>query len=188
MRSNMLVPAEITLIWPLDADEIEVPKEIAELGFRHLITIELPELSGENASALLVDPTGATFVELCHVKFDQGQAGHSYSFFSNLAHPRGHLRTVLQWNAAPLHRPAAFRVQRVRGSYRDAYAAHVAALAKAPGEPLAMTVPQLLQRAQEDHRVLSEHYVRRGIYVPAAAADIDRLLERKGLRLADDEE
>jgi hypothetical protein len=184
LRGGMLFPREVTVMWDVPLDEVDIPEEFADLGFTVECAFELPEFSGENVTCLLLDRERTTFAEVLFARI-QGMQSTGIVFSSELASdPPVHVKTTQKWEAAPLDYPDGYVVQCVPGLLADTYEAHYRLLKEQPQRPRAMDRQSFFEFSHRGHRRLGEYYVQRGVWIPAREEVIDKLLEQKGLEEA----
>jgi|GEM_PF-7068395 len=183
-RTGTLFPSEVTLIWDVPLDEVEIPRELEELGFQPIRAIELPEFTGENVTCILGDQDRSTFCELVFVRMPNGETGQGISFSSYFeGEPLTRIKTFMDWKVSPLDQPPEFMNQCVPGSLSNAYEAHRSWLATIPMKVVPTTYENFVQRNCIDHARLRDLYVQRRVWIEAREEDVDRLLRKKRLRI-----
>lgn len=183
LRTSTLFPSEVTLIWDVPLEEVRIPEELEELGFRPLKAIELPEFTGENVTAVLADHDRVTFCEVVFVRMPNGEVGTGASFSSYFpGEPLMRIKTFTEWKISPLDQPPEFMNQMVPGSLTNAYEAHRSWLATFPKNPIPTTYESFEHRNKIDHCRLRDIYVQRRVWIEARDEDVARLLRKKRLR------
>jgi hypothetical protein len=182
IRTGTLFPAEVTVIWDVPFDEVDIPDELSSLGFTNLHAFELPEFSGDNVTVLLADRDRRTFCEVVAVRME-GEHQTAVSFSSYFpGKPPSRIRTVQSWKANPLDQPEGYYNQCVPGTLTETYEAHRAWLSTFPTTAIETTWQNFLDRNHADHRFLCDYYAERRVWIDARDEDVDRLLRQKRLR------
>lgn len=179
---GVFFPEEVTLIWDVPLSEIQAPSELDAIGFTPLAAFELPEFSGENVTGLFHDADRQTYCETFLVRTDEGVKGQGVSFSTYVAgEPRGLMRTVQNWQAAPFDPAEHHRYQCVPGSLAQAYRAHRDWLGEASSRVLPTNLDNFWALSGEGHRLLGDYLRERGVWVEATSQEVGKLLSQKGL-------
>jgi hypothetical protein len=182
VRSTVLFPAEVTLIWDVPLGAIDVPEELLELGFEMLGAFELPEFTGDNVTCMLRDLDRQTYCEIVYARA-HGMEQSALSFQSTLrgARPRW-LKTVQEWRASPLDRPDDTPCRCVPGRLAETYAAHRRWLQTLESRPVETSRQHFLDCSVAEHRLLCARLVERRLWVEARPELVQQLLREKGLK------
>lgn len=177
----ILVPEEITVVETVDITGLELPSELADMGFTLAQAFHLPEFTGDNLTCCFIDRHGTSTCDVVFARVnDQFQSeAIFYSHFGG--QPIRSIKSIGSWRADPLERPAEKPVRCVPGDLRTRYEAHRQWLASEPGTPQRLTWETVLAMSHDSHRELVQHYLARGVYRPAPLPHVTALLRRKRL-------
>lgn len=183
LRTGTLFPSEVTLVWDVPLEEVEVPDELAELGFKPIRAFELPEFTGENVTCVLGDQDQTIFCEVVFVRMPNGETGSGSSFTSYFpGEPLTRIKTFTEWKVSPLDQPEEFMNQMIPGSLTNAYEAHRSWLNTFTTKAIPTTFENFVHRNSIDHCRLRDIYVQRHVWIEAKDEDVARLLRKKRLR------
>lgn len=177
----ILVPESITVVETVAVEGLELPGELADMGFTLAQAFHLPEFTGDNLTCCFIDRHGTSTCDVVFARVnDQFQSeAIFYSHFGG--RPIRSIKTIGAWRADPLERPPEKPVRCVPGDLRTRYEAHRQWLSSEPGTPERLTWERILAMSHDSHRELVQHYLARGVYRPASLPRVTALLRRKGL-------
>src|SRR5262245_13646825 len=181
---GLLFPEDVTLLWDVPDEEVAEDERLLDLGFEFLAAFELPEFSGDNLTTLYHDAERTTYCESVFSRA-QGTSAAAMVFTSHLPGPSPVLiKTVQTWKASPLDRPEEMPVQCVPGSLERAYDAHREWLRMLDQAPIRTSRDRFEKASAEHHRILSDFYAERGVWVEARPGLVKNLLRQKRLKPA----